>query len=81
MVVIRKRSKTEVALVIARITILLFGLFYAGYVNGLLKEAVSSIHRLFIVVGLIWGIYSGIRALEVQVVRRLGAKKNMDGRR
>jgi hypothetical protein len=57
-------------------TALLGGLFYIGYINGLLKGVISPIDRFVIAVGLIWSVYSGIRSVEVEIIARcIGAKK------
>ena len=58
-----------------RFMILLVGLGYFGYINDLLKESVSSINRIIIAAGFIYGIYSGILAGEAAIYRRYLKKK------
>ena len=57
---------------LVRFAILLVGLFYAGYLNGLLKETISPINRLVLIVVFIWGLYSGIRELERRILAYMG---------
>ena len=52
------------ALTVAAIAVLLIGLFYVGYVNELLKGAISPWHRGALLIGFIIGVGAVSRHLS-----------------
>ena len=61
--------------------LLLIGLYYAGYVNELLKGKIPDMHRGTLVIGFIVGIAAASSYLSVALAKRLSQKQRSAGRR
>lgn len=60
--------------------LLLVGLFYAGYVNELLKGAIPGRHRGVLIIGFIVGVGAASSYLGVALAKRMTSKNNPTGR-
>jgi hypothetical protein len=49
---------------------LLLGLFYVGYLEGILKNEISDMHRLVIGLGLVYAAYCGAGAIQNIIFKR-----------
>lgn len=61
--------------------LLLIGLYYAGYVNQLLKGAIADVHRGVLVIGFIVGVAAAASYLGVALAKRLSQKQRSTRRR